>query len=325
MERPTASVSIDLDNLWSYLKTHGDPSWESWPSFLPRAVPRLLDLLGEQDITATVFVVGADAVRDDGAEAVRAVSAAGHEVGNHSFHHEPWLHLYSASQMEDEVAGAEEAIVAAGAARPVGFRGPGYSVTDDLLAVLARRGYRYDASTLPTWIGPIARAVHNRSMPKGARSGKGQEDLFGGFSRVRSSIRPYRWDTADGPIVELPVTTMPLARVPIHGSYLVQLHQVSPRLARTYLETALRLCRLTGTAPSMLLHPTDVLDRDDAPGMGFFPGMGVRAGEKIELVRTVLDRMGRHFDVVGTGRQVDLLPTLLPVVPAHGAGTRRGR
>lgn len=323
MVRPTASVSIDLDNHWSYLKTHGDPEWESWPSFLPRAVPRLLDLLGEQEITATVFVVGADAVRDDGAEAVRAVCSAGHEVGNHSFHHEPWLHLYSPSQMEEEVAGAEEAIVAAGAARPVGFRGPGYSVTDDLLAVLARRGYRYDASTLPTWIGPIARAVHNRSMPEGTRPGKGQEALFGGFDRVRSPNRPYRWDTDGGPIVELPVTTMPLARVPIHGSYLVQLHQVAPKLARTYLDTALRLCVLTGTAPSMLLHPTDVLDRHDAPGMDFFPGMAVPAAEKVELMRTVLLRMTRHFDVVGTGRQVDLLPAVLPVVPARDAATGR--
>ncbi|WP_225924605.1 polysaccharide deacetylase family protein [Pseudonocardia abyssalis] len=325
MERPVASVSIDLDNLWSYLKTHGDSAWESWPSFLARAVPRLLDLLGEQDITATVFVVGADAVRDDGAEAVRAIAAGGHEVGNHSFHHEPWLHLYSVSQMEDEVARAEEAIVAAGAARPVGFRGPGYSVTDDLLAVLARRGYRYDASTLPTWIGPIARAVHNRSMPRGTRPAKGQEDLFGGFSRVRSPIRPYRWDTDGGPIVELPVTTMPFARVPIHGSYLVQLYQVAPWLARAYLDAALRLCRTTGTAPSMLLHPTDVLDRHDAPGMDFFPGMGVPAAEKIVLVRSVLDRMSRHYDVVGTGRQVDQLPTLLPVVTARGATAGRNR
>ena len=39
---PNASVSLDMDNLWSYLKTHGDPTWESRPSYLEALVPRML-------------------------------------------------------------------------------------------------------------------------------------------------------------------------------------------------------------------------------------------------------------------------------------------
>ena len=35
-----ASLSLDLDNKWSYLKTHGDPGWESFPSYLGILVPR---------------------------------------------------------------------------------------------------------------------------------------------------------------------------------------------------------------------------------------------------------------------------------------------
>ena len=27
-----ASLSLDLDNQWSYMKTHGDDGWESYPS-----------------------------------------------------------------------------------------------------------------------------------------------------------------------------------------------------------------------------------------------------------------------------------------------------
>ena len=42
---PTASVSLDLDNLWAYLKTHGDPGWDDYPSYLLTIVPRVLDLL----------------------------------------------------------------------------------------------------------------------------------------------------------------------------------------------------------------------------------------------------------------------------------------
>lgn len=305
--QPTASVSLDLDNLWSYLKTHGDPGWEKRPSFLKTAVPRLLDLFGEHNLTTTVFVVGADAEREDGAAAVRAIATAGHEVANHSYGHEPWLHRYSVGALEDELARTEEALVAAGAPRPVGFRGPGFSVTPQLLRLLDERGYSYDATTLPTWIGPLARAYHFRTTATGSTGGHASEadrkELFGPVSDVRAQIRPYRWRGTEA-LVELPVTTMPLLRVPIHGSYLLQLHQMSPRLARTYFSTALRLCLVRGVQPSVLLHPTDVLDRRDAPGMDFFPGMAVPGREKVALLGWVLHALRTRFDLVGTGEHV---------------------
>ena len=297
--KPVASVSLDLDNLWAYLRTHGDPRWEGRPSFLPSAVPRLLDVFGEHGLTTTVFVVGADAERDDGAEAVARVVAAGHEVANHSFWHQPWLHRLTDEEVEKEVLRAEEAITAAGAPKPVGFRGPGFSVTPRLLDVLGRRGYRYDASVLPTWIGPLARAYHNRS----AGSTDGGEDLFGGFGRVKAPNTPFRW--RGGGIVELPVTTMPLLRVPVHGAYLLQLHQISPKLARGYFRTALRLCRARNVSPSLLLHPTDVLSGAEAPGMEFFPGMAVPGREKVALLGWVLSLLRKDFEVVGTGGHVE--------------------
>jgi hypothetical protein len=191
--------------------------------------------------------------------------------------------------------------VAAGAPRPIGFRGPGYSVTPDLLALLVERGYSYDASTWPTWIGPIARAYHNRSVAEGAAS----DELFGGVSRVLAPVGAYRWRVGtSSSLVELPVTTMPLLRTPIHASYLQQLNQASPKLARGYFRTALRLCRLRGVGPSLLLHPTDVLDATEAPGMEFFPGMAVPSARKTDLLGWVLGELRRHFDLVGTGEHV---------------------
>ncbi|MFI9452709.1 polysaccharide deacetylase family protein [Amycolatopsis sp. NPDC052450] len=305
--RPLASVSIDLDNLWAYRKTHGDPEWRRYPSFLPSAVPRLLEVLGEQRLTTTVFVVGADVVREDGAKAVSEITAAGHEVGNHSFGHEPWLHRYPRARLEDELRRTDDAIVEAGAPLPLGFRGPGFSLSRDLVEVLAGRGYAYDASTLPTWIGPFARAYHNRTAPPhdGGDDGDGRDELFGGFSRVLAPVHAYRWRTATGTgLVELPVTTMPLVRTPIHGSYLLRLHEISPRLARGYFKTALRLCLARKVAPSLLLHPTDVLGGAEAPGMEFFPGMATPSGRKVAWLGWVLRALREHFDVVGTGEYV---------------------
>lgn len=301
MSRPAASVSLDMDNLWSYMKVHGDPEWSTRPSYLDALLPRMLDLFGEHRLRATVFVVGADAVREDGTKAVAEIAAAGHEVANHSFEHEPWLHRYGRGELEDELARTEEAVVAAGAPRPVGFRGPGYSLSPVLLELLVERGYRYDATTLPTWIGPLARAYYFRSAKLSAEQRGERAVLFGSAREVLRPVHPYRWRLPAGEeLLEIPVTTMPVFRVPFHVSYLLQLHQVSPRLARAHLDTALRLCRLRGVGPSMLLHPLDLLDARDAPRLGFFPGMALPATEKVAVLGHALAAMQRHFDVVGT-------------------------
>ncbi len=160
MTLPSASLSLDLDNQWSYMKTHGDPGWETFPSYLDIVVPRFLDVVAELNLKMTVFVVGQDAAIDSNHTALRSIHTAGHEIGNHSFHHEPWLHLYTPEQVDAEIARAEHAIEQATGQRPIGFRGPGFSLSPTVLSVLATRGYQYDCSVFPTFLGPLARAYY---------------------------------------------------------------------------------------------------------------------------------------------------------------------
>src|SRR5437660_7036359 len=89
--RPLASLSLDLDNKWSYMKTHGDSGWETYPSYLDVVVPRVLTFLKERDLKITFFIVGQDAALEKNLDAIASIAAAGHEIGNHSFNHEPWL------------------------------------------------------------------------------------------------------------------------------------------------------------------------------------------------------------------------------------------
>lgn len=310
--RLVASVTFDLDNLWCYLKAYGDPDWERRPSYLDAVIPAMIDLFGSRGIASTVFVVGADAVRDDGARAVAAIAQAGHEVGNHSYEHEPWLHHYTREQLDDELAATERALQAAGAPRPRGFRAPGYSLPPLLIDVLAHRGYRYDASTLPTWIGPILRAYYFRGarLTPGQRATRGE--MFGGLIDGCRPIRPFTWRGryGGGPVLEIPVTTFPLLRIPIHASYILRLHQASPRLAKAYFRAAVRACQAVRLGPSILLHPTDLLDHRAAPGMEFFPTMAVPSAQKRALVGWMLDHLAARFDVVGTGEQTRRLVDL---------------
>jgi len=296
--KPIASLSLDLDDKWSYMKTHGDPGWDSFPSYLDIVVPRVLGLLDTLDLTITVFIVGQDAALARNREPLAAIAAAGHEIGNHSFHHEVWLNRYSEAQIETELGRAEESIERATGRSPCGFRGPGFSLSRRTVQALARRGYLYDASTLPTFLGPLARAYFLRTSRMSREAIRQRTALFGTFRDGLRPIRPYRWRTPAGELIEIPVTTMPVFRVPMHASYVIYLSALSPGLAVRYFRAALALCRLTGSPPSVLLHPLDFLGADDMKDLAFFPGMTLTSGRKLEVLGELLRLLSSQFTVV---------------------------
>lgn len=309
MRQPIASLSLDLDNKWSYMKTHGDQGWEAFPSYLDVVVPRFLEVLQLIDLRMTVFVVGQDAALEENRAALASIPTAGHEIGNHSFHHEPWLHLYSDAQLRAELSAAEDAIEDATGVRTTGFRGPGFSVSPAVIAELVRRGYQYDASTLPTFLGPMARWYYFRTAKLDAEEAARRRRLFGRWRDGLQPIRPYRWrlapspgaapgdESADGQLIEIPVTTTPIFKTPFHVSYLLYLRQYSNALAWSYWRTAMVLCRVRGVAPSLLLHPLDFLSGEDEPSLSFFPAMSLGAQEKVAFVRDILADFAQRFEV----------------------------
>ena len=297
-QRPIASVSLDLDNEWSYLKTHGDANWVSFPSYLDTLVPRVLQFLRQRDLRITVFVVGQDAALEKNAAALRSIADAGHEIGNHSFHHEPWLHLYSPEAIEREIARAEEQIAQVTGMRPRGFRGPGFSFSQHTLEVLQQRGYEYDASTFPTFIGPLARAYYFMKSNLNRSELRRRKSLFGNPADGLRPNRPYRWRLQSGQLLEIPVTTMPGLRLPIHASYIIYLGCFSRPLALAYFKLALWLCRVTHTQPSLLLHPLDFLGREDNQSLAFFPGMSLSRERKLSLLSATLRLLADNFAIV---------------------------
>jgi hypothetical protein len=297
--KPISSLSMDLDNQWSYMKTHGDAGWENYPSYLDILIPYTMDLLDKLGFRITFFIVGRDAAEEKNRKSLSMITRRGHEVGNHSFEHEPWLHRYSAADVYNDIHQADVLIRKATGQVPVGFRGPGFSCSTDALEALADHGYLFDASSLPTFIGPLARMYYFWTSSFSREERKQRDMLFG---RVADGFRPLRPHPLNLPsgrkILEIPVTTIPILRTPFHLSYLVYLNRFSSTLMTAYLETAVTLCRLTGTEPSFLLHPLDLLGGDQVPELRFFPGMDVSASEKRIVFEAVLRRLGRTFRIV---------------------------
>lgn len=323
-----ASLSVDLDDLWAYQRTHGDPEWERLGSYLRLAVPRMLDAFDEAGCKATVFIVGADAARADAGQVLGPITARGHEVANHSFGHACWLHQSDRGVIRDELARADEAIRAATGCQPVGFRGPGFAWSTAMLEAVADSRYRFDASTLPSFIGPVARWRLLRTAHFTAAERALRADLFGAFGDCLRPNRPYQWRLPDGRrLLELPVSVMPWARVPFHQSYVVYLATFSRPMALGYFRTALAACRAGGVEPSILFHPLDWLGGEEVPELRFFPGMEQRAATKVALLQDSLRLLTRSFTLETMGAQATRLLQggPLPGRQAPAAGVREVR
>ena len=155
---------------------------------------------GGADLRITFFVVGQDAALDrnetahPGAAPTPGTRSATTRSGTSRGC------TATPDEIHDELRRAEDAIEAVTGRRTVGFRGPGYSLSADVLRVLVDRGYRYDCSTLPTVIGPLARRV---LLPLGRADGRAARRA-GATSSVASAkalrpLKPYQWEVGAGP------------------------------------------------------------------------------------------------------------------------------
>ena len=320
--RPMATLSLDLDGAWAYLRTRGDRDWGSAPSVLPLAVDRLLPLLDGLGLRITVFVVGRDTARPEGRDAIRALADAGHEIASHSQLHRGELAALPAAEVEADLREAADGIEAITGRRPTGFRCPSFGSSPALVQFLVEDGYAYDASVLPTSLAPLLRLYYRARMSTGGTDQPAQE-LFGPPSSAVLPLSPFRWASDGRSLLELPVSTMPLLRTPMHMSYLQALGGTSRPLAERYLAAALRLLRARHVPPSFLLHPPDLLDARDAPALGFFPGMARQAADKVDQLRSALTVLAGDFEVVPLGEAASRLQGVeLPVRPVRGPASR---
>jgi peptidoglycan-N-acetylglucosamine deacetylase len=310
MEKPLASISLDLDNQWSYMKIHGDEGWDSYPSYFDIFIPHVLNILDELELKITFFIVGKDTESEENRNYLKLITERGHEVGNHSYNHESWLQSYAYNEIEKEIITAEEAILEVTGQRPLGFRGPGFSWSFDLLRVLESRGYLYDASTLPTYLGPLARMYYFSKSDLSKSEKKARKELFGKFSEGFRKLKPYYWNLGKNKkIIEIPVTTMPVFKLPFHLSYLIYISNISMFLMEMYLGMALLLCKITRTPVSFLLHPLDIIGGDQLKQLAFFPGMNIDSERKVKVLKKVIVQLKKQYKIVNMSKyQKFILP-----------------
>ncbi len=103
-----------------------------------RYTPKVLDLLQKYHAHATFFVIGQEVVRFP--EMIGKIEGAGMEIGNHGMHHK-WLHKITPAEVQQEITGGADAIVAAGGRKPYLYRLPGGFATESSSQLLGKLGY----------------------------------------------------------------------------------------------------------------------------------------------------------------------------------------
>ncbi|MEO7834868.1 MAG: hypothetical protein ABIR50_06080, partial [Ginsengibacter sp.] len=56
--------------------------------------------------------------------------------------------------------------------------------------------------------------------------------------------------------------------------------------------------KITGTQPSYLLHPLDLIGGDKIQALAFFPGMNLKSDKKVEVFKYVIKKLQRNFELL---------------------------
>ena len=184
MSNTAHTISFDIEEYFHALslREHFPQSdWDKIPSRLAVGMDQILSLLDRHKARATMFFLGWVAERHPAL--VRRCVDAGHEIASHGYEHK-LLWEIGEQGFDSDLERTEQALVAAGATRPVGFRASTFTLTRRTWWAfdhLVRRGYRYDSS-----IHPVRHPTY------------GIPDFEPGISTVR---------VAAGAITEFPVLT----------------------------------------------------------------------------------------------------------------------
>ena len=304
MAKLVGAISSDIDTLHSLYKGHGlrRPAY----SYAEMRIglenfSRVLERYGSK---ATLFMVGNDFLQAPNVDAIRAVAAQGHEIANHSMHHPQGFRYLASSEMEAEIAGMEDACLSVTGKRPVGFRSPGWNIGDHAVAILKRRGYLYDSSVHPTSLMPVFKVLHwwhTRSRSGGDRTAMGQLNyMFSPRRPYRSSIASLAARGADG-IVEMPVTVVPVVRLPFWATFLLA-------SGLGAFKASLRALVATRSPVQFQFHLSDFVDFNDREFADQVPraGDGVYVPQalwtpletKLDLFTRALDLLAEHYEFI---------------------------
>ncbi len=221
-----AALSVDLDEVDCYTAIHGlpAPGLEAAHAVYRKALPRFERLFEQMGVAATFFAVGRHLRDTASAEILSRLHGARHEIGNHTANHFYDFTRRGAQTARSEIAQGGAAIAELTGVSPVGFRAPGYTITDAVLDLLTEQGYLYDSSVFPC---PAYYSAKTLAIAALRIRGRHSASILDTPLVLTAPGDPYRtgrpyWRRGQG-ILELPigVTRWPAPGLPYLGTTVV--------------------------------------------------------------------------------------------------------
>ena len=296
-QKPLGTIQVDVDDLWVYYESIGARTPEDAPpAAFSEGIPRLLDLFDKYGARATFFVCGRDLPAQ--ARCIASIVRRGHEVANHSADHRNGYARLTRDALRADVRSAHDRIAAAAGTAPVGFKAPGFSYNPALPEVLGELRYRYDSSRLPTFYAPAIRAAQ-AALSHGRVDGT----HYGRFEYGFAPLWPHRLRGSG--LLEAPVTTVPLVRVPMHSTFALSAGQ-------WLFDLGFGLSRARKVPVNYLLHAGDVLERVDDPVLRSYRFLTQTWEAKRPLYEHILATLTASYRMVPTAEFVAAWDTVEP-------------
>jgi peptidoglycan/xylan/chitin deacetylase (PgdA/CDA1 family) len=282
------AVSVDLDEVPNYFAIHGlaGPTGPERTLVYDVAVDRLCAWARDLGIPLTLFAIGSDLARPEAAARLRATVSDGYEIANHSLDHRYDFVRLGRAEIKRQVEEGARAIERATGVVPIGFRAPGYTITDEVFDVLEELEIGYDSSVFPCpayWAAKAAGIGVISLRGRKSRSIVDSPVVLGAPTEPYHVGRPY-WRRGDG-LLELPVQVTRGPRLPFIGWVLTLWGPFAARrLARACVGAAL---------VTLELHGTDVLDAADGLEalIDHQPDVRVRRDRKLQALSAAVDEL----------------------------------
>jgi hypothetical protein len=216
------SVTVDVDCLRSNFKGFGlQKNSYSFREF-EIGIQNLLAFFSRFNIRATFFFVAQDLEIKTNADHVKYVIAEDHEVASHSYSHPQGFRLLSEKEKTYELRRSKEILEDVSGTSVIGFRAPGWNISDSSLPILKELGYRYDSSVFPTSITWILKTLHFYAMRKRDKSTR---TTMGHLRYSFAPTFPYHTNDhklgkrGDSDFVEFPIQVAGFFRLPFFATF----------------------------------------------------------------------------------------------------------
>jgi len=156
------TFDFDAETLW----LSRDPDNARRPGVLSQGiyggktgVPKILELLKEEELKATFFVPGWTAEKYT--DRMEAIVAGGHEVGHHGYLHE-WIDPDYPEKEREALEKGLESLKKTVGIKPVGYRSPAGETSSNMIGLLQEYGFFYDSSRMDQ-VSPYRHGLQNGS------------------------------------------------------------------------------------------------------------------------------------------------------------------